>query len=54
MPTYRYEAVGGDGQRAEGVLEASDSAQAVSLIRQSYDVVLKLEEIAAPRTDPLE
>lgn len=54
MPTYRYEAMGGDGQRAEGVLEASDSAQAVSLIRQSYDVVLKLEEIAAPRTDPLE
>lgn len=54
MPTYRYEALGGDGQRAEGVLEASDSAQAVSLIRQSYDVVLKLEEIAAPRTDPLE
>lgn len=54
MPTYRYEAVGGDGQRAEGVLEASDSTQAVSLIRQSYDVVLKLEEIAAPRTDPLE
>ena len=54
MPTYRYEAMGGDGQRAEGVLEAPDSAQAVSLIRQSYDVVLKLEEIAAPRTDPLE
>lgn len=54
MPTYRYEALGGDGQRAEGVLEASDSAQAVSQIRQTYDVVLKLEEIAAPRTDPLE
>ena len=54
MPTYRYEAMSGEGQRAEGVLEASDSAQAVSLIRQSYDVVLKLEEIAAPRTDPLE
>lgn len=54
MPTYRYEALGGDGQRAEGVLEASDSAQAVSQIRQNYDVVLKLEEIAAPRTDPLE
>ena len=54
MPTYRYEAVGGDGQRAEGVLEASDSTQAVSLIRQSYDVVLKLEEIASPRADPLE
>lgn len=54
MPTYRYEALGGDGQRAEGVLEASDSAQAVSLIRQNYDVVLKLDEIAAPRTDPLE
>ena len=54
MPTYRYEALGGDGQRAEGVLEASDSAQAVSQIRQTYDVVLKPEEIAAPRTDPLE
>lgn len=54
MPTYRYEALGGDGQRAEGVVEASDSAQAVSQIRQNYDVVLKLEEIAAPRTDPLE
>ncbi len=54
MPTYRYEALGGDGQRAEGVLEASDSAQAVSQIRQTYDVVLKLEEISAPRTDPLE
>ena len=54
MPTYRYEALGGDGQRAEGVLEALDSAQAVTQIRQSYDVVLKLEEIAAPRTDPLE
>ena len=35
MPTYRYEALGGDGQRAEGVLEASDSAQAVSQIRQT-------------------
>ena len=54
MPTYRYESMGGDGQRAEGVLEASDSAQAVSLIRQNYDVVLKLEEIAASHTDPLE
>lgn len=54
MPTYRYEALGGDGQRAEGVVEASDSTQAVSLIRQSYDVVLKLDEIASPRTDPLE
>lgn len=54
MPTYRYEAMGGDGQRAEGVIEASDSAQAVSLVRQSYDVVLKLEEIAVARTDPLE
>lgn len=54
MPTYRYEAMGGNGQRTEGVLEASDSAQAVHQIRQSYDVVLKLEEIATPRTDPLE
>lgn len=54
MPTYRYEAAGGDGQRAEGVLEAADTAQAVAQIRQSYDVVLRLEEIAAPRTDPLE
>ena len=54
MPTYRYEAMGGDGQRVEGVIEASDSAQAVSLVRQSYDVVLKLEEIAVARTDPLE
>lgn len=54
MPTYRYEALGGDGQRAEGVLEAPDTTQAVAQIRQSYDVVLHLEEIAAPRTDPLE
>lgn len=54
MPTYRYEAMGGDGQRAEGVIEASDSAQAVSFVRQSYDVVLKLEEIAVAHTDPLE
>ena len=54
MPTYRYEAAGKDGQRAEGVLEAADTAQAVAQVRQSYDVVLRLEEIAAPRTDPLE
>ena len=54
MPTYRYEAVGGDGRKAEGVLEASGTAQAVAQIRQSYDVVLKLEEISAQRTDLLE
>lgn len=54
MPTYRYEAAGADGQRAEGVVEAADTAQAVAQIRRSYDVVLHLEQIAAPRTDPLE
>lgn len=54
MPTYRYEAMGRDGQRAVGVLEAPDSQQAVAQIRQSYDVVLALEEIAAFHTDPLE
>lgn len=54
MPTYRYEATGAGGQRAEGVVEAADTAQAVAQIRQNYDVVLRLEPIAAPRTDPLE
>lgn len=54
MPTYRYEAGKGDGQRAEGVIEAVDQAQAVAQIRQSYDVVLHLEEISTSRTDPLE
>ena len=54
MPTYRYEAAGAGGQRAEGVVEAADTAQAVAQIRRSYAVVLRLEEIAAPRGAPLE
>lgn len=54
MPTYRYEAAGADGQKAQGVVEAADTAQAVAQIRRSYDVVLHLEQIAASRTDPLE
>lgn len=54
MPTYRYEAAGGDGQRVEGVVEAADSTQAVTQIRQSYDIVLRLEEIKASERDPLE
>lgn len=54
MPTYRYEAANGDGQRAEGILEASDKEQAVAQIRQSYDVVLSLEESSVLKSDPLE
>lgn len=54
MPTYRYEALGGDGQKTVGVVEAADSAQAVAQIRQRYDVVLRLNEIAVRRADPLE
>lgn len=54
MSTYRYEAVGGNGERAEGVLEAVDTSQAVAQIRQSYDVVLLLEEIKVSKTDPFE
>ena len=54
MPTYRYEATGNGGQPAEGVVEAADQSQAVAQIRQRYDVVLRLEEIAPPRVDPLE
>ena len=54
MPTYRYEATRANGERAEGVLEAADQAQAVAQIRQTCEVVLRLEEIAPPRGDPLE
>ena len=54
MPTYRYEAASESGQRTEGVIEAADSTQAVALIRQNHAVVLHLEEIAGPRSDPLE
>lgn len=54
MPTYHYEAIGSGGQKAEGLVEAADTPQAVAQIRQSYDIVLHLEEITAPRTDPLE
>ena len=54
MPTYRYEAIRTGGPKAEGIIEAADHARAVAQIRQSYDVVLRLEEISAPRRDPLE
>lgn len=54
MPTYRYEAIRTGGPKTEGVIEAADHARAVAQIRQSYDVVLRLEEISAPRRDPLE
>lgn len=51
MPTYRYEAIRTGGPKAEGIIEAADHARAVAQIRQSYDVVLRLEEISAPRRD---
>lgn len=54
MPTYRYEAANMSGQRSSGVVEATDTAQAVAQIRQSYEVVLSLEEIAVVKADPLE
>lgn len=54
MPTYRYEAIRTGGPKAEGIIEAADHARAVAQIRQIYDVVLRLEEISAPRRDPLE
>ena len=53
MPAYRYEAAQATGERTEGVVEAADRAQAVAQVRQRYDVVLLLEEIAPPRADPL-
>ncbi len=54
MPTYHYTATAADGQKAEGVVEAANSTQAVEQIRMRYDVVLHLEQIATPRTDALE
>lgn len=54
MATYRYEALRASGEKSEGVVEAADKSQAVAQIRQTYEVVLSLEEIAAPRQDPLE
>lgn len=54
MATYRYEALRASGEKSEGVVEAADRSQAVAQIRQTYEVVLHLEEIAAPRQDPLE
>lgn len=54
MPTYHYEALRVGGERTEGVVEAADRNQAVAQIRQSCEVVLRLDEIAAPRQDPLE
>ena len=54
MPTYHYEALRVGGERTEGVVEAVDRNQAVAQIRQSCEVVLRLDEIAAPRQDPLE
>ncbi len=54
MPTYRYEALGSSGQQTEGVVDAGDIAQAVGLVRQSYDVVLNIEEVSASRIDYVE
>ena len=54
MPTYHYEALRVGGERTEGVVEAADRNQAVAQIRQSCEVVLRLDEIAAPRQYPLE
>ncbi len=54
MPTYRYEALGADGQQTEGIVEATDSAQAVAQVRQSYDVVLQVEEIRLAKENPME
>lgn len=54
MPTYRYEAVGGNGQQVEGVVEAVDTTQAVAQIRQNYDVVLHLEEVSMEKADVFE
>lgn len=46
--------MGGNGQKVEGVIEAADSTQAVTQIRQGYDVVLRLEEVYASETTPFE
>ena len=45
MPTYHYQAMYANGEKVEGVLEASSSSDAVVQIRRSYDVVINLTEI---------
>lgn len=51
MPTYHYQAMYANGEKVEGVLEASSSSEAVVQIRRSYDVVINLTEIKNQKTD---
>lgn len=51
MPTYHYQAMYANGEKVEGVLEASNSSDAVVQIRRSYDVVINLTEIKNQKTD---
>lgn len=51
MPTYHYQAMYANGEKVEGVLEASSSSDAVVQIRRSYDVVINLTEIKNQKTD---
>lgn len=54
MPTFRYEASRVGGEKQKGVVEALNQADAVSQIKQNYDIVLSIKEVAgdynAPKT----
>lgn len=51
MPTYHYEAMYSNGEKGEGVLEATNKADAVAQIRHSYEIVVSLTEIKKQKSD---
>lgn len=45
MPTYRYEGAYANGERINGVVEATSQNAAVAQIRQTCDIVLSMKEV---------
>lgn len=52
MPTFRYEASRAGGETAKGVVEALNQNDAVSQIKQNYDVVLSIKEVPTGYGEP--
>ena len=45
MATYKYTAISKDGVKVSGVVEGFNEFDAVDLIKQDCDIVLKLTEV---------
>ncbi|MCF0142536.1 MAG: type II secretion system F family protein, partial [Parasporobacterium sp.] len=53
LAAYKYQAISKDGAKVNGVIEAFSEVEAVSRIKQTCNVVLKIQEINEEKTSIL-